>query len=108
MADFYQHYRDLLRDLGFEVRIWPVPTEVADPIPFPEDRMHASYDADAAHRFWRVLAQVDRVLKEFRGRFLGKSSPAHFWWGSFDLSCTRFSGRPAPPHPGGFPICRTS
>lgn len=103
VADFYKHYRDLLSDLGFEVRIWPVPTEVADPIPFPEDRVHASYDADAAHRFWRVLAQVDRVLKEYRGRFLGKSSPVHFWWGSFDLSCTRFSGRPAPPHPGGIP-----
>ena len=67
--------------------------------------MHASYDPDAAHRCWRVLASTDRVLKAFRGRFLGKSSPSHFWWGSFDLACTRFSGRPAPRHPGGVPNC---
>jgi hypothetical protein len=76
---------------------------VADPIRFSEDRVHASYDRDAAHRFWRVLVQVDRVFKHFRSGFLGKSSPVHFFWGSFDLAVTRFSGRSAPLHPGGVP-----
>ena len=103
VADFYEQFRDMLRALGVEVRIWPVPSEIANPVRFPDDREHASYDAEAAQRFWRVLVQVDRVLKEFRGRFLGKCSPVHFWWGAFDLSCTRFSGRPAPLHPGGMP-----
>ena len=79
------------------------PNEIADPIPFPEDTRHASYDADAAHRFWRVLVQVDRVFKQFRSGFLGKASPIHFFWGSFDLAVTRFSGRAAPLHPGGVP-----
>jgi hypothetical protein len=79
--------------------------EIADATPFPEDRVHASYDAEAAQRCWRVLLGADRVLKEFRGRFTGKSSPSHFFWGSFDLACTRFSGRRAPPHPGGVPNC---
>lgn len=103
VADFYEQYRALLRALDVEVRMWPVPSEIANPTPFPDDREHASYDAGAAQRFWRVLVQIDRVLKEFRGRFLGKCSPVHFWWGAFDLSCTRFSGRPAPLHPGGVP-----
>lgn len=103
VADFYEQFRALLRSLDLEVRIWPVPSETANVTPFPEDREHASYDAEAAQRFWRVLVQIDRVLKEFRGRFLGKCSPVHFWWGGFDLSCTRFSGRPAPLHPGGLP-----
>jgi hypothetical protein len=80
-----------------------MPNEVADPIRFSEDRVHASYDRDAAHRFWRVLVQVDRVFKLFRSGFLGKVSPVHFFWGSFDLAVTRFSGRPAPLHPGGVP-----
>jgi len=79
------------------------PNEVAEPIPFAEDRVHASYDPEAVERFWRVLLQVDRVFKEFRSRFVGKCSPVHFFWGSFDLAVTRFSGRSAPPHPGGFP-----
>jgi hypothetical protein len=103
VADFYEQYRAMLRSLDLEVRIWPVPSETANPTRFTDDREHASYDAEAAQRFWRVLVQVDRVLKEFRGRFLGKCSPVHFWWGGFDLSCTRFSGRPAPLHPGGMP-----
>jgi uncharacterized protein DUF5996 len=103
VADFYTRYRALLRDLGVAVRMWPRPSEMADTIPFPEDRMHAAYDPDAAQRFWRVLLQNHRVLSVFRGRFLGKCSPVHFWWGGFDLACTRFSGRPAPPHPGGIP-----
>jgi hypothetical protein len=72
-------------------------------VPFHDDRTHASYDPDAAQRCWRALVQADRVLRAFRGRFLGKCSPVHFWWGGFDLSCTRFSGRVAPPHPGGIP-----
>jgi hypothetical protein len=103
VADFHREYRSLLDSLGLEVKIWPVPVEVPDAVPFAQDLSHASYDADAAQRCFRVLAQADRVLKEFRGRFLGKCSPVHFWWGGFDLSCTRFSGRRAPPHPGGFP-----
>lgn len=105
VADFYREYRGMLAALGVEARIWPVPVEITDPTPFTADRVHASYDADAAQRCWRILAHTDRVLKQFRGRFLGKSSPSHFWWGSFDLSCTRFSGRRAPPHPGGIPNC---
>jgi uncharacterized protein DUF5996 len=103
VADFYREYLALLHSLGFEVRIHPVPNEIADVIPFAEDRVHASYDRDAAQRCWRVLVHADRVLKEFRGRFIGKCSPVHFWWGGFDLACTRFSGRRAPTHPGGFP-----
>ncbi|HEX9575503.1 MAG TPA: DUF5996 family protein [Myxococcales bacterium] len=103
VADFHREYRSLLRSLDLDVRIWPVPVEMPDAVPFAKDVAHASYDADAAHRCFRALAQADRVLKEFRGRFLGKCSPVHFWWGGFDLSCTRFSGRRAPPHPGGVP-----
>jgi hypothetical protein len=103
VADFYGEYRALLRDLGMDVRIRPVPAEMPEAIPFVDDRKHASYDPDAAQRCWRAIVQADRVLRAFRGRFLGKCSPVHFWWGGFDLSCTRFSGRPAPPHPGGIP-----
>jgi hypothetical protein len=105
VAHFYRDYQGMLAALGIKPRIWPVPVEIADATPFPEDRAHASYDGDAAQRCWRILARTDRVLKQFRGRFLGKSSPSHFWWGSFDLSCTRFSGRTAPVHPGGVPNC---
>ena len=103
VADFYGEYRALLGGLGIDARIRPHPAEIPDAIPFHEDRVHASYDGDAAQRCWRALVQADRVLRAFRGRFLGKCSPVHFWWGAFDLSCTRFSGRPAPPHPGGIP-----
>jgi hypothetical protein len=103
VADFYREYTRILDALGLRVRIWPVPVEVERPIPCDEDNVHASYDAESAHRFWRALTQADRVLKAFRGRFLGKSSPVHFFWGSFDLACTRFSGRRAPEHPGGVP-----
>ena len=105
VADFYAAYVEALRSLGLEIRIRPVPVEVERAIPFAEDGEHASYDAEAANRCWRLLAQADRVLKRFRGRFLGKASPVHFFWGSFDLATTRFSGRPAPPHPGGAPNC---
>ena len=101
VADFYQELMAVLNALGLEVKIWPVPVEIDDPIPFAEDTQHAAYDAEYAQRFWRILLQVDRVLKQFRSRFNGKSSPVHFFWGSFDLAVTRFSGRPAPPHPSG-------
>lgn len=105
VAEFYADYVSMLRSLDVATRIWPVPVEMADALPFPEDRLHATYDADAAHRCWRVLAQVDRVLKTFRSGFVGKCSPSHFWWGAFDIACTRFSGRRAPRHPGGIPNC---
>jgi hypothetical protein len=105
VADFYAEYLATLRALGAEVTLMPCPVEVAVAIPFSEDREHASYDPDAARRCWRILLQADRVLKRFRGRFLGKSSPVHFFWGSFDLASTRFSGRRAPRHGGGAPNC---
>jgi len=103
VADFYARVIGLLDELGIAVTINEMPNEVPDPIPFPDDRVHASYDPDAAHRFWRALVQADRVFKLFRSGFLGKSSPVHFFWGSFDLAVTRFSGRRAPAHPGGVP-----
>ena len=103
VAEFYREYLELLRSLDVEIRINPMPAEIADAIRFTEDRVHASYDGDAARRCWQVLLQADRVLKQFRGLFIGKCSPVHFWWGGFDLACTRFSGRPAPPHRGGIP-----
>ncbi len=103
VADFYGRVRDVLEGIGVLVAIHEMPNEVADPVPFSEDRVHAAYDAGAAHRFWRVLVQADRVFKLFRSGFLGKVSPVHFFWGSFDLAVTRFSGRRAPLHPGGVP-----
>jgi len=105
VADFYGAYLEALRSLRIELPIRPVPVEVETAIPFAEDHAHAAYDADAVQRWWRLLAQADRVLKRFRGRFVGKQSPVHFFWGSFDLAATRFSGRPAPVHPGGAPNC---
>ena len=105
VADFHAEYLAAMRGLGVELRMHPVPVEMETVIPFAEDRTHAEYDADAAHRWWRLLARADQVLKRFRGRFLGKASPVHFFWGSFDLAATRFSGRPAPRHPGGAPNC---
>jgi hypothetical protein len=103
VADFYRRLWDLLAGIGIAVSIDEMPNEVPDPIPFSQDRRHATYDAAAAHRFWRALVQADRVLKLFRTGFVGKASPVHFFWGSFDLAATRFSGRGAPPHPGGVP-----
>src|ERR1700751_4370294 len=99
VADFYQGIMGRLKALGLDVRIWTVPVEIPEPIPFEQDRQHAAYDAHYAQQFWRVLVDVDRVLKQFRSRFLGKASPVPFFWGSFDMAVTRFSGRLAPPHP---------
>ncbi len=102
-ADFYEDVMRSLDRLGLPVRINVVPNEVEDAIPFPEDRVHKAYDPSAVNRFWRVLYQADRVFRSFRADFQGKASPSHFFWGSFDLAVTRFSGRPAPDHPGGLP-----
>ena len=103
VADFYKAVMTALDKLMLPVKIDMVPNEVENPIPFDKDESHRSYDPEYANRFWRVLVQVDRVFKEFRSRFCGKCSPAHFFWGSFDFAVTRFSGRQAPPHPGGIP-----
>ena len=103
VADFYRATLDLLAGMGVPVAIRETPNEVPNPIRFSQDRTHAAYDPAAAHRFWRALVQADRVLKLFRTGFLGKASPVHFFWGSFDLAATRFSGRRAPLHPGGVP-----
>jgi len=103
VAAFHRRLMGELQAAGVAVTINAMPNEVPSPIRFTDDEVHASYDADAVHRFWRALVQVDRVFKLFRTGFLGKCSPVHFFWGSFDLAVTRFSGRPAPVHPGGFP-----
>lgn len=103
VAEFYRRYLRLMRSVDAPVTIWTVPCEVADTTRFEYDQHHASYDLDAAHRAWQALAQSARVLAEFRGRFLGKSSPVHFWWGAFDLACTRFSGRKVAEPPSGIP-----
>jgi hypothetical protein len=103
VADFYRATLDLLGGMGIAVAIKETPNEVPSPIRFSEDRIHATYDAAAAHRFWRALVQAEGVFRLFRSGFLGKASPVHFFWGSFDLAVTRFSGRRAPLHPGGVP-----
>ncbi len=101
VAEFYAQLMRLLTEIDLAVHIHTKPNEVEPAIPFPRDREHATYVPEHAHRFWRALVQADRVMKTFRTRFIGKCSPVHFFWGSFDLAVTRFSGRPAPPHPGG-------
>ncbi len=106
VADFYQQFMDMLRSAGFDIKIWKMPVEIPDPIPFDQDRVHASYDPESARKFWRILLSVQQVLDEFRSRFLGKCSPVHFFWGSFDLAVTRFSGRRAPERPGADSITR--
>lgn len=106
VADFYHDFMAALRACGIEIEIWKMPVEVPDPIPFDADRIHASYDPEYAHRFWRILLSVDSVCQEFRSRFIGKSSPVHFFWGSFDLAVTRFSGRRAPERVGADFITR--
>jgi hypothetical protein len=105
VADFFARYQASLRSLQLEVPIFASPVEVEIAIPFAQDHEHKVYDPDAAHRCFRIFASADRVLKRFRGGFTGKQSPAHVFWGSFDLAATRFSGRPAPRHPGGVPHC---
>ncbi len=106
VAEFYAEFLSALRQLGIEVSIYGTPVEVPDPVPFAQDRKYRAYDPDAAHRLWRILLSCDQVFKEFRARFLGKCSPVHFFWGSFDLAVTRFSGRTAPERPGADPITR--
>jgi hypothetical protein len=105
VADFYRELLDHMAYLGLPVDIHSTPNEVTDAIPFEQDHIHASYDAEAANRFWRLLLQAERVFQEFRSRFIGKCSPVHLFWGSFDLAMTRFSGAEAPLHPGGVPNC---
>ena len=103
VAQFHTELFAAMIELGLDVRITTMPCEIADSIPFDQDRTHAAYDRDYVTRFWRVLFSTHQVLTRFRTGFLGKASPVHFFWGSFDLAVTRFSGRPAPPHPGGVP-----
>ena len=103
VATFYARLMDELKRLTLPVRIFAKPNEVATAIPFPQDEVHKSYDATAVNRFWRILVQANRVMMDFRARFIGKCSPVHLFWGGMDLAVTRFSGRVAPPHPGGIP-----
>ncbi|BAQ16122.1 DUF5996 family protein [Methyloceanibacter caenitepidi] len=103
VADFYAAVMAALSELGLSVRIHEMPNEIPDAVPFSDDLTHAAYDPVYAERHWRALVQIDRVFKLFRSSFLGKSSPVHFFWGSFDMAVTRFSGRTAPLHPGGVP-----
>jgi len=103
VAEFHRELFAALRDLGIEVKIHGAPNEVAEPLPFAEDREHHSYDPEFARRWWRAVSRTSRVFNEFRAPFLGKCSPVHFFWGAFDLAVTRFSGKRAPQHPGGFP-----
>ena len=100
VAEFYQELMEMLRSAGIEVKIWRMPVEIPNPIPFDEDRVHASYDPASVEKFWRILLSVAAVFTQFRAGFVGKSSPVHFFWGSFDLAVSRFSGRLAPERPG--------
>ena len=106
VAEFYKKFMAALAELGVAIQIWTTPCEIPDPIPFEKDEVHAAYDPAAMHKFWCILAWVDQVLKEFRAGFLGKVSPVHFFWGSFDLAVTRFSGRRAPDRPGADAMTR--
>ena len=103
VADFYNEFMQRLRRLGIDIHIWTMPGEIENAIPFDRDRIHAQYDPIYAQKFWLALVQASRVMNEFRARFIGKASPVHFFWGSFDLAVTRFSGRPAPPPKGVTP-----
>jgi len=106
VADFYREFMSGLESLGIQVKIWSMPVEVPNPIPFEQDTQHASYDRELVSRFWNILVVTDTLFKEFRSRFIGKNSPVHFFWGSFDFAVTRFSGRRAPPREGADPITR--
>lgn len=103
VADFYREVMGALDSLGIDVSIHTMPNEIEEPLPFEEDLVHSSYNPEQVHLFWRALVQSARVFQTFRARFIGKCSPVHFFWGSFDLAVTRFSGRDAPKHPGGIP-----
>lgn len=105
VARFYGLVMDGLDQLDRSTEIWTMPVEIPGAIPFEDDEDHAAYDAEAVHRFWLALVEIDRVFEQFRARFVGKVSPVHLFWGGLDLAVTRFSGRPAPPHPGGAPHC---
>jgi len=100
VADFYSDVMAMLQEMALPVKIWPMPVEIPSPVRFDEDTAHHSYDPEFANRFWRILVQIDRVFTEARTAFVGKCSPVQFFWGSFDLAVTRFSGRPAPPRDG--------
>jgi hypothetical protein len=106
VADFYREFMELLHSAGVDAAVWKMPVEVPDPIPFDEDRVHAAYDAGRVETFWCILLSVDAVFHRFRSQFMGKVSPVHFFWGSFDLAVTRFSGRRAPERPGADPVTR--
>jgi hypothetical protein len=106
VADFHGAFLEILRTLDIEAKIWNMPVEIPNPIPFDQDRVHGAYDPQYANAFWRILVNVDAIFKEFRSHFIGKVSPVHFFWGSFDLAVTRFSGRRAPERPGADPITR--
>jgi len=106
VADFYHEFMQMLRSAGIDVKIWRMPVEIPNPIAFDQDRVHASYDAAAVEKFWRILLSVDVVFNQFRAGFIGKASPVHFFWGSFDLAVARFSGRRAPERPGADVITR--
>ena len=106
VADFYRDFMAALASLGIAVKIWKMPVEIPEPVPFDQDTRHAAYDPEYVNRFWRILVSCDEVLKEFRAGFIGKASPVHFFWGSFDLCVTRFSGRRAPERPGADAVTR--
>jgi hypothetical protein len=106
VADFYAEFTSALQSLGIAVKIWPMPQEVPNPVRFDRDTQHASYDPEYAHRFWQILIVCDNTFQEFRAGFIGKDSPVHFFWGSFDLCVTRFSGRRAPERVGADPVTR--
>jgi hypothetical protein len=106
VAEFYQEVMTTLKSLGMSITIWTTPVEIPERTPFEQDKKHKTYDPEYVQRFWRILAQTNRVFSEFRSRFIGKDSPVHFFWGAFDLAVTRFSGRPAPTHPGGPYVAR--
>ena len=106
VADFYDEFMRCLQSLDIQVKIWKMPVEIANPIAFDQDSQHASYNPEYANRFWRILVGCEEIFKEFRSRFIGKNSPVHFFWGSFDLAVTRFSGRRAPARPGADPVTK--
>ena len=106
VAEFYKAFMAALAEVGVTLKIWTLPCEIPNPIPFEKDELHAAYDPEAVNKFWRITVWVDQIFQEFRAGFLGKVSPVHFFWGSFDLAVTRFSGRRAPERPGADPITR--